>query len=80
MSISVWDLSHVSGGASFEFLSLEFTAGLQFSWGDGLTDEFLSFGEDENGTVVADGANQVVTYRRLKALLGFNFPFNTPEN
>jgi hypothetical protein len=78
MSISVWDSSHVSGGASFELLSLEFTAGLQYSWGDGLTDDFLAFGEDEHGTVIASSADQVVTYRRLKVLLGFNLPFNTP--
>jgi len=78
VSISVWDLSHVSGGLSFRFLNMEFTTGLQYSWGDGMTDDFADFGQGENGSVDGRFANQRITYRRIKALFGFNLPFAVP--
>lgn len=77
-NLAVWDLSHVTGGASFQFLSMEFTAGLQFSWGDGLADRFLDYNADENGNILAGQVDHKVTYKRLKALLGFNLPFVVP--
>jgi hypothetical protein len=79
LTISAWDLSHVSGGASFSLLNLELTAGLQYSWGDGLSDRFLNFNGDENGDVIGQYRDQEITFRRLKALLGFNLPFGISE-
>ncbi len=78
ISIANWDLNHVSSGISFHFLSMEFTTGLQYSWGDGLTDQFADFGDGENGQINGRLNNQRVTYDRLKALLGFNLPFAVP--
>ncbi len=78
LSISVWDLNHLTGGASFQFLSLEFTAGLQYSWGSGFSNRHLSFNENEDGSVVGDFEDREITYKRLKALLGFNLPFAVP--
>ena len=54
---------------------MEFTAGLQYSWGQDESNGFTSFNLDENGDVNGRFATQTVTYRRLKALLGFNLPF-----
>lgn len=78
ISIAVWDLNHLTGGASFQFLSMEFTAGLQFSWGTGDSDRFASFNVEETGDINGTFADREVSYRRLKALLGFNLPFATP--
>ncbi len=77
ISMTVWDLNHVTGGASFQFLSMEFTAGLQYSWGSDSAHRFLSFDQDEDGDVNGNDSRHQVRYRRLKALLGFNLPFAT---
>ncbi len=78
LSIGVWDLNHVSGGASFQLLSLEFTAGLQYSWGNDLTNNFVDFRNDETGEINGQLTNQPISFKRLKALLGFNLPFAVP--
>lgn len=80
VSVATWDLNHVSSGISFQFLSMEFTTGLQYSWGDDETRGFMDFGDGENGDANGRFADQRVTYRRLKALLGFNLPFATPSD
>ena len=77
ISMTVWDLNHVTGGASFEFMSIEFTAGLQYSWGQDNAHHFLNFDEEETGDVNGAYSGHEVRYRRLKALLGFNLPFAT---
>jgi hypothetical protein len=78
LSLAVWNLNHATAGASFQFLSMEFTAGVQFSWGDGLSGQFLNYNADENGDIIARVGDAEVTYNRLKALLGFNLPFAAP--
>ncbi|MHA1152728.1 MAG: hypothetical protein ACTSQ7_08710 [Alphaproteobacteria bacterium] len=79
LSIAVWDLNHLTGGAAFQFLSMEFTAGLQYSWGQDESNGFTSFNLDEYGDVNGRVATRAVSYRRLKALLGFNLPFALVE-
>ncbi len=78
LSFSVWDLNHVTGGASFQFMSIEFTAGLQYSWGSGDSHHFIDYGSDENGDVSGEAAKRGIVYKRLKALLGFNLPLSIP--
>ncbi|MEN8007780.1 MAG: hypothetical protein ABFS42_12240 [Candidatus Krumholzibacteriota bacterium] len=75
LQIANWDLWHLSSGASFTFLNIEFTAGLQYSFGSGDNERFLNFNQDENGDVLGDFGIHEITYRRLKALIGFNMPF-----
>jgi hypothetical protein len=78
LAASSWDLHHVTGGASFQLLNMEFTTGLQFSWGESseLTRLDVDSGLDDPG--VLDGERSTLEFRRLKALLGFNLPFSTP--
>ncbi len=78
ISIATWDLNHLTGGASFQFLSMEFTAGLQYSWGAGNSNRFVSFDVEENGDINGSFPQQDITYKRLKALLGFSLPFVIP--
>jgi len=74
-----WDLQHVSTGASFDFLQIEFTLGLQYSWGGGGSDR-LATGLLGNAPVLAETLGDVeYDYQRLKILLGFNLPFGTAE-
>jgi len=75
LQISNWDLWHISSGASFTFLDIEFTAGFQYSFGSGDSDRFINFNLDDNGDVIGDFGTHEITYRRLKALIGFNMPF-----
>ena len=75
LQISNWDLWHISSGASFTFLDIEFTAGLQYSFGSGDNERFINFNLDDNGNVLGDFGTSEITYRRLKALIGFNLGF-----
>ncbi len=75
LTIASWDLWHISSGASFTFMSMEFTAGLQYSFGNGVNDRFLNFNIGEDAGVVGDFGTHEISYRRLKALIGFNLGF-----
>jgi hypothetical protein len=75
MQLASWDLWHISSGASFTFMSMEFTAGLQYSFGNGENDRFLNFNTEDHGDVVGSFGTHEITYRRLKALIGFNLGF-----
>jgi len=72
LQLASWDLWHISSGASFTFMSMEFTAGLQYSFGNGENGRFLNFNIDDDGDVIGDFGTREVSYRRLKALIGFN--------
>jgi hypothetical protein len=80
LQISNWDLWHMSGGASFAFLNMEFTAGLQYSFGSGTSERFINFGLDNGGHVIGNSASYDISYRRLKAIIGFNLPFGEAGN
>ncbi len=79
LQISNWDLWHLSGGASFNFLDMEFTAGLQYSTGSGTSERFINFNVSESGIIPQETETFDIRYRRLKAIIGFNLPFGTPE-
>jgi hypothetical protein len=74
LQVSNWDLWHLTGGTSFTFLSMEFTTGLQFSFGSGTSERFINFSLDEQGDVLDDSSTFDIDYRRLKIILGFNLP------
>ncbi len=72
--ISNWDLWHISGGASFTFLNMEFTAGLQYSYGNGDSVQFVNFSLENGAPVTGQLGTYDITYRRLKVIIGFNLP------
>ena len=80
LQISNWDLWHTSGGASFTFLNMEFTAGLQYSFGAGTSERFINFNLDDSGQVIGKTSNFDVRYHRLKAIIGFNLPIGDTGN
>jgi hypothetical protein len=77
LQISNWDLWHLSTGASFVFLNMEFTAGLQYSFGAGTSERFVNFSLEEDQDLVGDQSTYDITYDRLKALIGFNLPLGS---
>ena len=79
LQISNWDLWHLSTGASFVFLNMEFTAGLQYSYGSGTSERFVNFSLEESQELVGDLGSYEITYDRLKALIGFNLPLGSTD-
>jgi hypothetical protein len=80
LSLSNWNLWHVTTGAAFRFLNLEFNTGLQFSWGSHEAARFVNFNPDDGENVVTKPGDFRVNYRRIKVLLGFNLPMLSAEN
>jgi long-subunit fatty acid transport protein len=79
LSLASWNLWHVSTGAAFRFLNLEFNTGVQYSWGSHDESRFVNFNPDEGETVITEPGTFTMKYRRLKVLVGFNLPvLNTP--
>jgi hypothetical protein len=74
LQVSNWDLWHFSTGASFVFLNMEFTAGLQYSYGNGTNERFINFSLEEDQSVLEPSGTHEITYDRLKVLIGFNLP------
>ncbi len=77
MMMAFWNLLHSNLGASFEFMDIEFTAGLGYSHGSGSSSHFISFNFDDHGDVEGSFPETDITFNRLKFLIGFNLPFNT---
>jgi hypothetical protein len=73
--ISNWDLWHFSVGAGFQFLDIEFTSGLQYSFGRGDNERFVNFNPAEGEDVLGDTTVHDIDYNRIKLLVGFNLPF-----
>jgi len=75
IQLAVWDLWHLSGGASFTFLDIELTLGAEYSWGSDQASQFVNFDAMDLQGVIGDLGDAEVTYQRLKLLIGFNLPF-----
>ena len=73
--IADWDLWHTSFGALFQFLDIEFTTGLQYSFGRGSSERFINFNPQEGEAVIGEPAIHDIDYNRLKFMFGFNLPF-----
>lgn len=80
LSLTNWDLQHISTGASFNFLKIEFTIGLQYSWGGSVADRLVTGLLASNGDVIDNFDDLEYEYRRIKALLGFNLPFGKADD
>ena len=71
--MSTWDLWHFTTGASFQFLGVGFTSGLQYSFGNDNITRYLDFTNNEGDTdrdVYVHSAD--MRYRRLKLVVGFD--------
>ena len=71
LSMALWDLYHVSGGAAFSTLGQEFTLGVNVAIGSELIDR----GEDERPPVGLPTSVDV-SVRQITVLLGFDFDFS----
>ena len=67
-----WDLWHFSTGASFQFLGVGFTSGLQYSVGNGMTGRALNFADMMEDPTSLPRKDADVYYRRLKLVVGFD--------
>jgi len=74
LALSSWNLWHISGGASFQFLNMEFNTGVQYSWGSHDAARFINFNPGEGESVVHDTGVFKMSYQRIKVLIGFNLP------
>lgn len=75
ISLSSWDIYHVSFGSEFMFKSLEFTLGATYSFGseDVFTAAAFDF-PDSGNNLEGQGAQGIASYSRIKLLLGFTLP------
>ncbi len=78
--MALWNLWHTNLGASFEFLNIEFTSGLGYTFGSATTDRYQYFSTGDNGQVVEEFPEQKLIFQRLKFLIGFNLPFGTVKD
>lgn len=70
--MTTWDLWHATVGSSFQFLGIELTSGLEYSFGDGTTISWGDYSGDGSDGILAVGRTAEVHYDRLKLLFGFD--------
>lgn len=73
ISLSRWDIYHISGGSYFKIGSSEITLGLSYSFGSDVIKQIADIGDPGNGTESSVDANSNVKFTRIKVLFGFIF-------
>ncbi len=73
--MSSWNLWHSTLGASFTWLEIEFTTGLDFTQGSGFNNRYISYNPETD--VLGDYQDVEMRYSKLKFLIGLNLPFST---
>ena len=74
LTVSTWDIYHLSTGASFSIGRSEFTLGLNYASGSDKVKGPVNLPESEIKNALADlFENSDVDYKRLKLLIGFSF-------
>ena len=74
LTVSTWDIYHLSGGASFSIGRSEFTLGLNYAFGSGMVKGPVNLPESDIKNALADLLeNSELDYARLKFLIGFSF-------
>jgi len=71
LTVSTWDIYHLSGGTTFKLGKSEFTVGLEFAFGSEDIDQRIditNLGNDEDPDIVKQSE---VTMQRIKLLVGF---------
>jgi hypothetical protein len=73
LTVSTWDIYHLSTGASFSIGRSEFTLGINYAFGSGKAKGPVNLPEGEiKNTLVDILENSELDYRRLKFLIGFS--------
>jgi hypothetical protein len=73
LTVSTWDIYHLSGGASFSIGRSEFTLGINYAFGSGKAKGPVNLPEGEiQNTLVDLLEDSDLDYRRLKFLIGFS--------
>ena len=71
--MSTWDLWHFTTGASFQFLGVGFTSGLQYSLGNDTVSRYLDLTNNEDNPDPETYTHSAdIRYRRLKLVVGFD--------
>ena len=74
LTVSTWDIYHLSGGASFSIGRSEFTLGINYAFGSGKVKGPVNLPESDIKNTLADLLdNSELDYSRLKFLIGFSF-------
>ena len=74
LSITNWDIYHMTIGSSFSFYHIGFTLGLSYSFGDGAIDRIADFsGISESGDLILPPEESAITYRQLKFIVGLDY-------
>ena len=73
ISLSRWDIYHISGGSYFNIGSSEITLGLSYSFGSDVIRQIADIGNPDNGTGDRIKTNSDVKFTRIKVLFGFIF-------
>jgi hypothetical protein len=74
--VGIWDIYHVTGGATFDALSSTFTLGLMYAFGSTEADPSVVLIPDTGGTTVEQSDRPLkYGFRRITGLLGFAFGF-----
>jgi hypothetical protein len=77
ISLSAWDIYHVTFGSQFSLSSLQFTLGTTYSFGSEVVSTSAAFGEPNSGnSLEGEQIEGEASYRRLKLLLGFTLNVN----
>jgi hypothetical protein len=75
ISVSNWDIRHVSFGSAFTVKDLDFTVGLSYGWGRDTPDRPVDFTDAGQANHLRGvPARKDVSYNSLKLLVGFSFP------
>lgn len=76
LTVSVWDIHHLAGGASFPVGSSSFTVGAVYAWGSEHLNRSVSLVPDGGGGTDEEYVEEIrVRFTRLTAILGFSISF-----
>ncbi len=73
LTLSRWDIYHISGGTSFQVKNAEITVGLAYSFGGETVQELFEFSNPEEAGLWGAASDTKLSFRRIKLLFGFNF-------
>jgi hypothetical protein len=74
ISVSNWDIQHVSFGSAFTVRTLDITLGLSYGWGLDKSDRPIDFTASDPSELTDNPTKQNISYNSFKVLLGFSFP------
>jgi hypothetical protein len=73
LSLSEWDIYHVSAGSYFKIGNSEITLGVSYSFGNDYIKPIPDLNNPNNGTSSTVGTSPKVKFSRIKVLFGFIF-------